>query len=467
MQGNIIDAELNMNIVKMVFLFILTYYIDFKIMNKKIRFDMKHNIAIIIMGVASGIVKYTVSPLMSIIMLIIMVSIIFSKNNMCNSILATIISLGINYGIGAVSVMLCFWIEKISGIKNNIFELFIILISYVVLLFIFFKIKRFKYGISFLQKNISNEYMDLIVLNISVILLFLGIELFNYNNMMAGRISFEIIIYSIIMYITIEKSLNLYYKQKLLVQELKETKEELIKSKTEIQELEAENLSFKKKSHSLTHQQKALEYKMQQILMQTEISQEQSAEVKSKLEKIKKEIYKEQENIENDKTGIEEIDDMLKYMRSECNKNKIEFILKIKCNIHQMINNAISKEDLEILLADHIKNAIIAINHTNNINKTIMVKLGKENSIYKLEIYDSGIEFEQETLKKLGKIPSTTHADEGGTGMGFMNTFETLRKYKASLIIEEYGKPNKDNYTKLLSIKFDKKNEFKIQSYRR
>ena len=269
------------------------------------------------------------------------------------------------------------------------------------------------------------------------------------------------------MYITIEKSLNLYYKQKLLVQELKETKEELIKSKTEIQELEAENLSFKKKSHSLTHQQKALEYKMQQILMQTEISQEQSAKVKSKLERIKKEIYKEQENIENDKTGIEEIDDMLKYMRSECNKNKIEFILKIKCNIHQMINNAISKEDLEILLADHIKNAIIAINHTNNINKTIMVKLGKENSIYKLEIYDSGIEFEQETLKKLGKIPSTTHADEGGTGMGFMNTFETLRKYKASLIIEEYGKPNKDNYTKLLSIKFDKKNEFKIQSYRR
>ena len=51
--------------------------------------------------------------------------------------------------------------------------------------------------------------------------------------------------------------------------------------------------------------------------------------------------------------------------------------------------------------------------------------------------------------------------------MGFMNTFETLEKYKASLTIEEYNKPSKDNYTKLISIKFDNKNQFKIKSYRR
>ena len=47
-----------------------------------------------------------------------------------------------------------------------------------------------------------------------------------------------------------------------------------------------------------------------------------------------------------------------------------------------------------------------------------------------------------------------------------MNTFDTLRKCKASLNIEEYNKPNKDNYTKAIIIKFDNKNEFKIKSYR-
>lgn len=50
--------------------------------------------------------------------------------------------------------------------------------------------------------------------------------------------------------------------------------------------------------------------------------------------------------------------------------------------------------------------------------------------------------------------------------MGFMNTFETLRKYQASLTIEEYNKPSKDNYTKVINIKFDKNNEFKIKTYR-
>ena len=158
---------------------------------------------------------------------------------------------------------------------------------------------------------------------------------------------------------------------------------------------------------------------------------------------------------------------MLKYMQSECNKNKIELILQIKGNIHQMTNNYIEKEELEILLADHIKNAIIAINHTDNINRTIMVKLGKIESGYGISIYDSGAEFEKETLDSLGKKPSTTHADEGGTGMGFMNTFETLAKHKASLEIKEYNKPSRDNYTKVINIKFDKKNEFKIESYRR
>ena len=81
-------------------------------------------------------------------------------------------------------------------------------------------------------------------------------------------------------------------------------------------------------------------------------------------------------------------------------------------------------------------------------------------------VYDSGIEFEKETLENLGKKPSTTHAEEGGTGMGFMNTFDTLRKYKASLEIEEIGKPSKDNYTKILKIKFDGKKEYKVKTYR-
>lgn len=461
------NIEQNTIILKTLVTSILAYYTNFKLLNKKVKFDLKSNILIVIAGILCVIIRYKINYLVSMITLTILIGLIFSIINDGNNMLTTIISLSINYVIEVFSIIMVFLIYKLIPINNNDYiKLLIMTICHLILLYSIFKIKKFKYGIAFLQKNLNIEYRELFILNTSVVILFSVIVITSSNNPIASGIGIEIVIASIIMFITIKKSLNLYYKQNLLEQELKETKEELENKKEEIKELEAENLGFSKKSHTLIHKQKSLEYKIQQMLTSTEISKEQSAEVIEKLNKIGEEIYKEKEKIELDKTGIVEIDDMLKYMESECNKNKIEFILQLKGNIHNMVNNVVSKEDLEILLADHIKNAIIAIKHTDNINRSIMVRIGDINSIYGISIYDSGIEFEVETLKNLGKKPSTTHAEEGGTGMGFMNTFETLQKYKASLEIEEYSKPNKDNYTKAINIKFDNENNYKIKSYR-
>ena len=467
MKFDIDNVVRNTIILKTLKIAIFTYYVDFKLMNKKLNINIKTIILLVTSGIISGIIRYYINYIVSTISLIILISLIFFKDNIGRSIVANIISLSINYVLDLISIIICFNISILIRINNDYIKLGIITILHMFLIYFIFRIKKFKYGIQFLQKDSNDEYIDVLVLNASVILLFFVIAISNSENKIVSIISMEVIMSIIIMFITIKKSLNLYYKQKMLIKELEETKTELNSKNKEIEELEKENLTFKKRSHTLIHQQKSLEYKIQQIMMQTEISKEQAGEIKARLEKIAEEIYKEKENIELDKTGITEIDDILKYMQSECNKNKIEFILKIEGNIHQMINNAVSKEELEILLADHIKNAIIAINHTDNINRTIMVKLGKIDSIYSINIYDTGAEFEPETLDNLGKKPSTTHAEEGGTGMGVMNTFETLEKYKASLTIEEYNKPSKDNYTKLISIKFDNKNQFKIKSYRR
>lgn len=251
----------------------------------------------------------------------------------------------------------------------------------------------------------------------------------------------------------------------MLIKELDETKEDLARAENKIKILEKENIEESKKRHTIIHKQKSIEYKLEEMLTKTEMSTEEAAEVKERLEKLNKEIYTEKEVMELDKTGISSIDDMLKYMQSECVKNKIDFTLQIKGNIHYMVHNLVKEEELETLLADHIKDAIIAINHTDNANRSILVRLGNIDDIYSLYIYDSGVEFKPEVLESLGKKPCTTYASEGGTGMGFMNTFDTVRKHKASLIIEEIGKPVKDNYTKVIIIKFDKKNEFKVKSY--
>ena len=455
--------------LRIYFISIFTYYIALRIINKALK--LKINIIVIIVMFIIGIMYLYIQELSnhfySKIYLVLFLSIILTittKIKIGNSIFIVTIAFGINCILYFLSVVIAFIPNVYFKITNNLLGLAIIILIYMVIIFMFITIKKLNKGIIHIEETLDNDLFDIFILNISITVIFLITIIGNHSKLKSDTVGLGLLIFSIIMFITIQKSLQLYYKQRLLEQELKETKEELENKKKEIEKLEAENLNFSKTSHTLAHKQKSLEYKLEQLKQKYEIAEE--IEIKDRIKNLSKELYGKTIEMELSKTGILEIDDMLKYMQSECIKNKIEFQLQIKGNIYEMVNNYISKEDLSTLIADHVKNAIIAINYSDNINKSILVRLGKIDKIYSLYIYDSGIEFEQETLSNLGKKPSTTHADNGGTGMGFMNTFDTLRKYKASLIINEYSKPCKDNYTKSIMIKFDKKEEFKINSYR-
>lgn len=455
--------------LKICFMSTVTCYTAYKLTDNIIMFKKKL-IKIIIINIVisyiTTIIRYIFNLFISDICLIFILGCmqsIINKQKIGYSILLITIALAINYIILFLTTVLTFPINIFYNIKNDYINLMLIIIIYLILICLLFKIKKFKHGFLFLKRNIENEYIEIWVLNISSIILFSSI-IFNSSNFQITRKLFiGFIIFSIIMFITIQKSLQLYYKQRLLVQDLEETKKELEDKKKEIKQLEQENLNFSKTSHSIAHKQKALEYKLNELALKNEIAEE--IDVKNRLNNITKQISKEPE-IEIPKTNISEIDDMLNYMKSECIKNKIKFEVQLNGNIYQMINNHITKEELEILIADHVKNAIIAVNYSNNSNRSILVRIGKIDGQYSIYIYDSGIEFEINTLHKLGKIPSTTHKESGGTGMGFMNTFDTLKKHKASITINEYGKPAKDNYTKVIMIVFNKKDEFNIISYR-
>ena len=465
------QLEIRAYTLKLICMLFFIYYTSLKIINfkrKKIFKNIILNVIIVILGLLCSKIKYKYGTLYSLIIEIISLAIMFSYftySKLGYAMLITIISVGINYAVFSFVTFVAFVITTIFNLENMYICFIIIFLLYSMFLYLIFKIKRVKNGILFLQKGFRNEYIDILMLNISTMLLMYVIIISNYIQKFTTKAVLCLIYSSIIMFIIIQKSLQLYYKQKMLIKDLTETKDELENKKKEIAELEAENIRISKKNHTIVHKQKSIEHKLEEMLMKTEISAEESAEVKERLEKLHTQIYSEKENTDLDKTGISNIDDMLKYMQSECIKNKIEFTLVIKGNIHYMVNNLISKEDLETLLADHIKDAIIAINHTENINRSILVKLGSIDGIYSLYIYDSGIEFKKEVLENLGKKPFTTYKDEGGTGMGFMNTFDTLRKCKASLTIEEFNEPRSDNYTKVIRIKFNNKNDFCVKSY--
>ena len=467
---NLESLEYLIDVIKIFVIILYTYCIELIIIDRKV--SRKNNIFLVILFVLITIFCKMLKDLFDFTYYIIYLGFILSiiimkvcKESITLSIISVTISLSLAYIMFFISAMISFILSAAFHIVNDYYSFMIILIIYTVLIYIFSKIKRFSKGISFLQDKLKNENMDIIMLNLSIIILIFIILISNYKEIINGKLGVSFIILSIIMFITIQKSLQLYYKQKLQEREVEEIKKELKNKETEIKELEKENLKLNKKNHSIAHKQKSLEYELEQMVLNNQIVDRNH--VRDKIEKLSKEMQNETISIELTKTKINEIDNMLKYMQSECVKNKIDFQLQINGNIHHMVNTYIGKGELEILIADLIKNAIIAINHSKNINKSILVRLGIIDGVYSLYVYDSGIEFEIDTLINLGIKPSSTHEKDGGTGMGLMNTFDTLKKYKASLIIDEYGKPVNDNFTKVIKIIFDNKNVYRIESYRK
>lgn len=354
--------------------------------------------------------------------------------------------------------------------KNTFINLILMMIIETLLIFGFFKIKRFKRGFAFVKSKIDNDYIDIAMINISALVI-LAYSLFdNYYGDVTKQILFTFIVVGIIMIIMIQKTLTLYYKQKLLQQNIESYKEEIKEKDEKIKELSDEKFKISKLNHEFYNRQRALELKVEEFINNANMEASGELSIIDQIKNMTDEYSTKQQEINNvssiPKTGITEIDDMFAYMQSECNKNKIEFILKINGNIYHLINNIIAKDRLVTLIGDHLRDAIIAINNSSNTYRSIMAILGMKDNTYEFSVYDTGIEFEIETLLKLGLEPATTHKDQGGTGIGFITTFETLKETKASLVIEENHPENDKDYTKCVSIKFDGKNEYKIISYR-
>lgn len=361
--------------------------------------------------------------------------------------------------------------KRFLKIENNIINLILILTIESVLLFLLSKQKRIRNGIRFTRDNkISTDYFDMIIINISAVIIFIYCLFIRSNGDYIKQVLFPFIILGFIMFIMIQKTLILYYKQKLLKETLEEDKEEIANKDKKIQELSDEKFKISKLNHEFYNRQKSLELAVKEFVSNSKSEASDEIGIMDKIQSLSKEYSGKVEEIKTaDRlytTNIPEIDDMFKYMQSECKNNNIDFNLQINGNIFYMINNLIDKSRLVTLIGDHIRDAIIAINHSDNKNRSIIAILGMKDKYYEFSVYDTGIEFEIDTLLKLGLEPATTHKDEGGNGIGFITTFETLKETKASLVIEEKHGVVDNDYTKSVNIVFDGKNEYRIISYR-
>lgn len=437
-------------------------------LNKKITFILINSILI---GVCTYI-KFFISSFWCIIILCVINTIVNSilyKNKLGISFITTFISYAVDFVCFEVSIILVYLLYKVFRINNDIINLNndfvnlpIILILNFLLLYKLLKIKKFKNGFDFLYKKFNNELTDILIVNISIeIILVYCLAANIINDEMTKKLLIIFSVLGCVMFIMIQKTLTMYYKQKLLEDTLEGYKKEIEEKDKEIAELKNEKYKISKITHEFFNRQKALELAV--------TSKKQNTELKNRIKNLTEEYSTELTNMKIGNklplTNIPEIDDMFSYMQKECMNNNIKFQLKIEGDIFYLIKNSIPKNRLETLIGDHIRDAINAVRKNDSDNKKILVILGIKNNCYEFCVYDTGIEFEIDTLLKLGLERVTTNAENGGNGIGFITTFETMKQTGASLIIQEFNN-NQFEYTKSVKIRFDNKNEYKIYSYR-
>ena len=467
--------ELINTIIKFFCINLCILFLDTKIINEKIN-KIKSLVIICFSFLLTllyiSLEKYIDKLLMIIIMYVI--QILFMKFIIVNDkniplLIVNLISNSIVYITFGISMLIEGLLIMGIKINNRIFNMLLIALIEITIIFIICKIKRLKYGLSFL-KNKNNEYLNIIMINISAIVILVYYLYGNYYGNLTKQITICLILLAFVMFLLIQKTLTLYYKQKLLHQTIEDYKNEISEKDKKIKELSDEKYKISKLNHEFYNRQKSLEKKVADYVSNASVETANELAITEQIADLSKEYSDKLQNIKHpDKlptTEIEEIDDMFKYMQSECKKNNIEFKLQINGNIHHMINQIIPKDKLVTLIGDHLRDAIIAINSSHNSFRSIIAILGKADEFYEFCVFDTGIEFELETLLALGTKPITTHKDTGGTGYGFMTTFETLRETKGSLVIEEKHKMSENDYTKAVRIIFDGKAQYRISSYR-
>lgn len=420
------------DIIQVSYINIITSFVFVKLLNYKKRNYKDGSIIMICSIIEAVILTYLLSfvNIFSSIMAIycvhgIMLELI-THINMKKSIVVTFISLTITYLLYMISIAITAVSLKLIYRDMQEDSILILLIAMCVeILFIqlIFKMKRFKNGIPFLK---NEEKVN----NIGIIGgIFIGIVLIIYsiipNTTHTKYIFVGLSIEAICLFIWIKKKITKYYKQKLKEQTVADLQNEIKEKDNKINEILEENKAIATINHKYSSRIKALEEFSSKIVskpelvekMKTEfgedytafatqikrISQEYSNEIKTKVTK------------ENaiPKTGIFGIDTLLEHMSTEATKSNISLDVKINASINYMVEDIISESALETLLGDHIKDAIIAINCSNNTNRRILVVISIVDKCYEINFYDTGIEFEIDTLIKLGKEQITTHKETG------------------------------------------------------
>ncbi|UOO38219.1 sensor histidine kinase [Oscillospiraceae bacterium CM] len=345
----------------------------------------------------------------------------------------------------------------------------VFLLGFFQLLFLIglFRIKRLRKGMPFLQERGAGDMVTFLGISLLLAISFFAISK-EPNLYFAIPLFFAFLIGFIIIFWwrgTITKK----YLEKVKAQELEELQQALNAKNQENEQLRQQNGDLSKIIHKDNKLIPALDYAVRQYLLTAETETDYAvrlSKAKSLLAQVEAASQERQGILTDFETGnkklpstnVPSVDSLLSYMYQKAKEQGVTLDVSVSGNIHFLIQQQAAEHDFNTLLSDLIENAVVAARRCTT--KNVMVHMGISNGHFSIDIFDSGMPFAAETLSGIGYQQTTTHADEGGSGIGLVTTFEILKKYQASFVIEDLN--GNSQYTKKVSVCFDQLCQFRF-----
>lgn len=463
-----------LSFTKYFFIFLCCIYIYRKLLNE--RLDNHAGIILYVcisVGLASlsYLIKQHYSPFTAIIPTTLLWLIVNNKTKQPQlSYVAIVFSYALSYGtfcIANIIVLFCATLIRFFYSFDS-FELLMLFsgILTCVLTHLIFQIKRLRAGMPFLHKqNFLNLGTFLCILFDCVLVFIQNPTSTEFLTKIV--IPFLLPIPIILLMYWWQSQINKSYLAKLQALELESLRNELSEQSRLVESLRLQNAEFGRVQHQYRKLYPALETAVKDLIQKYP---EESAHFEQVLAEIHSQESHYNEAIQaiahicpqTFNSKIPELDTLLSYMDKQAQSKNISFAAYIQDDFAEHILKDVESADINHMLSDLLENAIIAT-AGSTISKIRLQMYYYQNASV-IEIADTGIPFEVQSLLQLGLSPLTTHGDSGGGGIGLMDLWSLKKKYRASLHITEY--PELSSFHKKIGLVFDKADRYLLSSPR-
>lgn len=463
------------SVIKYTFIYLGAIYTYHKILNIKKQHKLYYIFTSIALSILTYFLKNNYKELAyAIPLLLFWISTTLTTHHPKINFISTIIAFGLSHTLHAFTSL--FLVSMIAPLfyKNSTFSFSLLVIPASLLqitaLIYLFNVKRFQKGMPFLLNN--NKFINLATFICLLVIAFIT-PLPNSPKRWLKLITILLFILTLaILIYWWQSELTKTYKHRLLLRELESLRTETQEKDKLIAQLMAQNQELGRLIHRDNKRIPAMENAVCEYLAMDVTDVET---LRSRGIVLREEIQKLSTSRSlllaefNDKryrqhaTEILSLDALLNYIEKRAAQEHIKFSVHFGIDLRDYVPQIISEEDLTHLLSDLLDNACIAATYATE--RVIQLQFYMAEKAFVIEIADSGIPFESASLANFGLEQYTSHKDTGGSGIGLMDIWKIKEKYRATIHIEEYETPAP--YSKKISLIFNHKNRYTIQTYRK